>query len=204
MRPLRDRPIRQKVALIIAAASAMGLVFAGIAVVVYELTTFRPRVLQDARTQADIIRLNSIASLQFNDSQAANENLATLANRSEVLSARIWLPDGRLFAAYLRPGAPAAVTSAPRLVRGERFLPNRLLVVDAMEMDGQLLGWLTLQFEVPPLWRRLPEYRMWRCGNGRQIECLSRAPPKTPLPPMALPRFLANSNRIRRRTRRTR
>jgi signal transduction histidine kinase/ActR/RegA family two-component response regulator len=158
MRPLRDRPIRQKVALLIAAASAMGLVFAGIAVVVYELTTFRPRVLQDARTQADIIRLNSIASLQFNDSQAANENLATLANRSEVLSARIWLPDGRPFAAYLRPGAPAAVTSPPRLVRGERFLPNRLLVVDAMEMDGQLLGWLTLQFEVPPLWRRLPEY----------------------------------------------
>jgi signal transduction histidine kinase/ActR/RegA family two-component response regulator len=156
---LRDRPIRQKVALLIAAASAMGLVFAGIAVVVYELTTFRPRILQDARTQAELIRLNSIASLQFNDARAANENLATLASRSEVLGARIWFPDGRLFAAYIRPGAPASLTAAFRPDRRrEEFLPDRLLVVDSMTADGQLLGWLTLQFEVAPLWRRLPQY----------------------------------------------
>jgi two-component system cell cycle sensor histidine kinase/response regulator CckA len=157
MRSLRDRPIRQKVALLIAAASAMGLVFAGIAVVIYELTTFRPRVLQDARTQAEIIRVNSIASLQFNDARAANENLATLVNRSEVLSARIWLPDGRVFAAYIRAGASRDAGARPR-ERGEQFLSNRLRVVEPMQADGQLLGWLTLQFEIPPLWRRLPQY----------------------------------------------
>jgi signal transduction histidine kinase/ActR/RegA family two-component response regulator len=157
VRPVRDRPIRQKVALLIGAASAMGLLFAGVAVLVYELTTFRPRVLQDARTQAEIIRVNSIAPLQFNDATAARENLATLENRSEIRSARIWLPDGRLFAAYIRPGA-TPITPTPALVAGARFLGDRLALVEPMEADGQLLGWLTLQYATPPLWRRLPQY----------------------------------------------
>src|SRR5512134_1809930 len=157
MRPFRDRPIRQKVALLIGAASAMGLLFAGVAVLVYELTTFRPRVLQDARTQAEIIRVNSIAPLQFNDATAARENLATLENRSEIRSARIWLPDGRLFAAYVRPGA-TPITPMPALVAGARFLGDRLVLVEPMEADGQIIGWLTLQYTTPPLWRRLPQY----------------------------------------------
>jgi signal transduction histidine kinase/ActR/RegA family two-component response regulator len=157
MRPLRDRPIRQKVALLIAAASAMGLVFAGVAVLVYELTTFRPRVLADARTQAEIIRVNSIAPLQFNDRKAAQENLATLRIRSAIRSARIWLPDGQLFAVYARNDV-ASNDPLPELTEGVRFAGARLILVEPMEADGQQVGWLSLQYDTPPLWRRLPQY----------------------------------------------
>jgi methyl-accepting chemotaxis protein len=157
MRPLRDRPIRQKVAMLIAAASAMGLVFAGVAVVVYELTTFRPRVLADARTQAEIIRVNSIAPLQFNDRKAAQENLATLRIRNTIRSARIWLPDGQLFAVYARDGV-AANDTVPELTEGAGFTGDRLILVEPMEADGQQVGWLSLQYDTPPLWRRLPQY----------------------------------------------
>ena len=157
VRPLRDRPIGQKVALLIALASAVGLLFAAAAVVSYELTTFRPRVLRDARTQAELIRLTTLAPLQFDDPRAATENLATLENRSEIRSARLWRPDGRLFARYVRPGAFVA-TAPPALVPGARFLGDRLVLVEPMEADGQLLGWLTMQYDTPPLWRRLPQY----------------------------------------------
>jgi signal transduction histidine kinase/ActR/RegA family two-component response regulator len=157
MRPLRDRPIGQKVALLIALASAVGLLFAAGAVLAYELTTFRPRVLQDAQTQAEIIRVNTIAALQFNDPQAATENLSTLRSRTEIRAARLWLPDGRAFAAYVRPGAQLA-TPPPPLVESARFLEDRLLLVEPMMADGQVIGWLTLQYHTPPLWRRLPQY----------------------------------------------
>ncbi len=157
MHLLRDRPISQKVALLIALASAVGLLFAAAAVVSYELTTFRPRALRDARTQAEIIRLNSIAPLQFNDPRAAAENLATLKNRSEIRSARLWRPGGELFARYVRPGS-GVLASPPPLVAGASFLPDRLVLIEPMSADGQLLGWLTLQYDTPPLWRRLPQY----------------------------------------------
>ncbi len=157
MRPLRDRPIGQRVALLIALTSAVGLLFAAAAVVSYELTTFRPRVLRDARTQAEIVRVNTVATLQFNDPRAATEDLGTLQNRTEVRSARLWLPDGRLFARYARPGSTLE-TSAPELTPGARFLAGRLLLVEPLESDGQLIGWLTLQYDVPRLWRRLPQY----------------------------------------------
>ncbi len=157
MRPLRDRPIGQKVALLITIASGVGLLFASAAVVSYELTTFRPRALRDARTQAEIIRVNTIAPLQFDDARAATENLATLKNRTEIRSARLWRPDGRLFALYARPGAALGLRN-PALVAGARFLSDRLVLVEPMQAEGQRLGWLTLQYDVPPLWRRLAQY----------------------------------------------
>jgi len=152
---IRQRPIRQKVALLIALASVMGLLFATGAVVVYELTTFRPRAMRDAQTQADLIRVNSIAALQFDDQRAAAENLGTLRRRPEILAATLFRPDGTVLARYAPPGAPAP---PDELVNGIRFLSDRLVLVDRMETDGQLAGWLALQYAMPPLWRRLPQY----------------------------------------------
>ena len=158
VRPLRDRPIGQKVALLIALASAVGLLFAAAAVVSYELTTFRPRVLRDARTQAELIRVNTLAPLQFDDPRAATENLATLKNRSEIRSARLWRPDGRAVRA-LRPARAPSVAARPRRSSPAPIVPaDRLLLVEPMVADGQLIGWLTLQYDTPPLWRRLPQY----------------------------------------------
>ena len=152
---LLNRPIRQKVALLIGVASIIALLLAGGAVVLYEVTTFRPRAVRDARTQADLIRANSIAALQFKDREAAAENLATLRTRPEILSASLFGPDGAIVARYASPGSPPAPTE---LRAGVRFLPDRLVLIDRMEVDGQLVGWLTLQYDVPPLWRRLPQY----------------------------------------------
>jgi signal transduction histidine kinase/ActR/RegA family two-component response regulator len=152
---LRNRPIRQKVALLIAAAAVFGLLFAGAAVVAYELTTFRPRVLQDARTLADVIRVNTIPALQFDDDKAAAENLATLREQPEVLSASLFRADGSVKARYAPPGAPEPPSP---MAEGARFLPDRLVLVERIEVDSQHLGWLSLQYHVPPLWRRLPQY----------------------------------------------
>jgi signal transduction histidine kinase/ActR/RegA family two-component response regulator/HAMP domain-containing protein len=152
---IRRQPIRRKVALLIGAAGALGLLLAGGALVLYEYTTYRPRVIQDAQTQAELIEVNSVAALQLNDREAAAKNLATLRARPEILSATLFGADGSVQARYAPPGAP----SAPReLVAGIRFLPDRLLLIDRIAVDSQLVGWLSLQYAIPPLWRRLPQY----------------------------------------------
>ncbi len=152
---VRRQPIRRKVALLIGAASVVALLLAGIAVVLYEYTTYRPRALRDAETQAELIRVNSVAALQFNDREAMSENLATLRSRPEILSATLFDADGSVQARYAPKGATAPPAS---LVPGVAFLPGRLVLVDRISVDSQLVGWLSLQYTVPPLWRRLPQY----------------------------------------------
>src|SRR6185295_13836761 len=93
---IRRLPIRRKVALLIGAALVAGLLFSVAAVALYELTTYRPRLVEDARTQADLLRVNSVAALQFNDPEAAAENLATARSRPEILSATLFRADGTI------------------------------------------------------------------------------------------------------------
>jgi signal transduction histidine kinase/ActR/RegA family two-component response regulator/HAMP domain-containing protein len=152
---IRALPIRRKVTLLIAAASVAGLALASGAVLLYELTVFRPRLVADARTQADLIRVNSVAALQFDDRQAAAENLATLRQRPEVLSAALFRADGRLEARYAVPGAPPATGA---LAAGVRFLPGRLQLIDRIVVDNQTVGWLLLQYALPSVWQRLAGY----------------------------------------------
>jgi signal transduction histidine kinase/ActR/RegA family two-component response regulator len=154
---VRGRPIRQKVALLIAFSSAVGLGLAALAVLVYELTTSRPRALRDATTQAAIVRVNTIPALLFEDPEAATENLATLSSRREIGAAAIWRADGRLFASYRRPGSPPLPQRGPTAA-GARFTGNQLVLAQPLVSDGEPIGWLTLQYEMPPLLQRLPQY----------------------------------------------
>ena len=151
---IRNRPIRQKVALLIAVAAVLALLLSGVAVVAYEQTTVRPRLLHDAQAQAALMRVTSIPALQFDDTAAAAENLRTLSNRPDVISATIFRADGTILARYAVHGAPPP----PALRSGAQFLSDRLVLVDRMEVDDRLVGWLSLQTEVPPLWRRLLQY----------------------------------------------
>ena len=152
---IRRQPIRRKVALLIWAAGVVALLLVGGAVVLYEFTTFRPRALRDAETQAELIQVNSIAALRSDNREAMRANLATLRARPEILSATLFGADGTIRARYASKRAPPPPSV---LTPGVVFLPGRLLVIDRITVDSQLIGWLSLQYAVPPLWRRLPQY----------------------------------------------
>jgi signal transduction histidine kinase/ActR/RegA family two-component response regulator len=52
-------------------------------------------------------------------------------------------------------GAPPPPAS---LSEGIRFLPGRLQLVQRIVVDGEPLGWLTLQYALPTVWQRLAGY----------------------------------------------
>ena len=157
MAPFRDRPIRYKVALLIAVASVVGMAFAGVVVIVYDLVTFRPRVVRDLESQAEIIGLNTIPALTFGDPKAASENLATLRSRPEIGFASIRLPSGPLFASYARDST-VATPPAERRAPGFEFRSGHLLLTRALTSDDLVLGYLTLEYDLPSVWTRLARY----------------------------------------------
>ena len=157
-RAFRDRPIRHKVNLLIAAASGIALILAALGLIAYDVTTVRPRALRDLMAQVELIRTNTMAALAFQDRQAATENLNTLRAKREIASASLFGPDRRLFATYVRnPG-----TAQPRIRLHSRWdTPTRTTgsrISEQVQNEGQVLGWLTMEYTLPPLWSRLPQY----------------------------------------------
>ncbi len=157
MARFRDRPIRDKVALLIGVASIVGMGFAGLTVIVYDLITFKPRVVRDLDSQAEIIGLNAIPALTFSDPKAASENLATLRSRPEIGFASIRLPSGSLFASYARDSTRARPV-AERRAPGYEFRAGHLVLTRALSSDDLVLGYLTLEYDLPSVWARLARY----------------------------------------------
>ncbi len=159
MRPFADRPIRQKVIYLILLASFVGLLFAGMLVSIYETLTFRRRAIDDVTTLASVVGSNAISAIEFGDSGTAREDLTSLADRPEIGSAAIYLPTGREFARYTRPGGPAAIPEPPREA-GTRLLADRLVSVTRLDANGRHHGWLRIQYMLPGFTSRLPQYAM--------------------------------------------
>ncbi len=159
MRPFRDRPIRQKVLILIVAASIVGLLFAGAFVSIYDMVSFRRRAVTDVQALAGVVSSNAISAIVFNDAAAAQEDLRALADRREIGSAAIYLPDGREFARYTRPGGPAAIAAPPEGEETTR-LADRLVSVTRLSSNGVHHGWLRIQYMLPAFTSRLPQYAM--------------------------------------------
>ena len=157
-RAFRDRPIRQKVNLLIAAASGIALVLAAVGLVVYDVTTVQPRALRDLMAQVELIRINTTAALAFQDRQAATENLSTLRAKREIASASLFGPDRRLFATYVRHGEEPRPGNTTPLPPGHSYQNDRLTISEQVQNEGQTLGWLAMEYTLPPLWSRLPQY----------------------------------------------
>jgi signal transduction histidine kinase/CheY-like chemotaxis protein len=144
--------------LLIIAASGVALLLAAVGVLAYDLTTLRPRAVRDLTSQADLIRVTTTPALAFQDPQAATENLATLRAKREIAAAALYGADGRLFASYTKAGRePPALAARPES-REHTVDDERLSLIEPVTDEGQMLGWLVLDYRLSPLWTRLPQY----------------------------------------------
>jgi PAS domain S-box-containing protein len=158
MKFLHDAPIHRKIGVTLLLATAAGLLVAGLAVLAYDLSTARPRVLGEAQAEARLLALNLHAALNFDDPDAAQENLSTLQGHPEVSDAAVYTATGRVFARYQRdPGADATPPVVP-LRRGHSFQGDSLSVVEPIRYRGEVVGFIFLRYDILPLSARLSDY----------------------------------------------
>src|SRR5258708_23538088 len=82
--------------------SSTALLLASAGFFAYDLYNFRTGAVRDLGIQAQIIGSNSISAVVFDDPRSAETTLSALAAAPDVMSAEIYTPDGRAFAAYRR------------------------------------------------------------------------------------------------------
>ena len=130
------------------------LVLTGVALVLYDVASFRQSLARSLVTRADILAANSTAALAFENRDDATQVLAALKSDPSTVLAVLYDQQGRRFATY-----PAeALTSAPATApggRGSWFEPSAVVVHQPVLEAGRVLGTLYLRSDLRALTGRL-------------------------------------------------
>ncbi|OLE66904.1 MAG: hypothetical protein AUG09_05205 [Acidobacteria bacterium 13_1_20CM_2_68_7] len=154
----RDLSIRQKLMALMMLTSSAALLLACVSFMTYESVTMRQQMARELSALAGIIGDNSTAALSFNDRKAAEETLATLAAKDQIVAAALYAADGALFARYLRAGArPETVPAAPE-EEGYRFVSGGLELFSPVLMDRDHIGTVYVRSDLSLMVARLKRY----------------------------------------------
>jgi len=154
----KDLSIKWKLMLLMMLTSCAALLLACLAFMTYELVTMRQTMAQELETLAGIIADNSTATLSFKDTKAAEETLATLGAKPQIMAAAIYGPDDAILARYLRPGAfPGTIPATPE-ADGYRFAARRLALFGPVLMDDDRIGTVYLQSDLSLMVARIQRY----------------------------------------------
>lgn len=155
---LRNLSLKWKLTLLMMLTSSAALLLACSAFVAHELITFHQSMTRDLSTLAEIIGSNSKVALTFNDQKAAQETLASLADKPRIVSACIYNGAGQVFTKYLR-GVPNADFTPP-VVQPDvsDFEDNHLILFRSIVFDGETVGTVYIQSDLQELYARLWRY----------------------------------------------
>jgi two-component system, sensor histidine kinase len=139
------RSIRRKFMLVVMATTLVALLLASIALVTYDLLTYKRTWVADLSTQADILGLASAPALSFQDPKTAEENLALLSVRPNVTAAAIYTTEGQLFASYRRDSSDTTPFPSRPGLQGYDVGPREISLFRPIVTPDEQLGWVYLR-----------------------------------------------------------
>jgi len=146
---LQNLSIKRKLTLITMLTSSAALVLSALSFLIYDLVSFRHLLIQDLRTQAEIIGYNSAGAMEFKDVSAATATLSALTAKEDVVSAGLYGRDNKLFAHYSRnKNLVSQLLPANSQDKGYRFEGGYLQVFHDVTLNGERLGTLFLQSDM--------------------------------------------------------
>jgi signal transduction histidine kinase/CheY-like chemotaxis protein len=141
--------------------SGAALLLACAAFIAFDMITFRQAMLRNLSTQAQIIGSNSVSALLFNDPQSAENTLLALNAAPNILSAQVYLPDGRPFASYSRdrgrhnpvlPPIPSGQTQTHWIE------DDQIALIRSIVLDGKPIGAVYIRSDLQELHSRFQRY----------------------------------------------
>ncbi|HMS53758.1 MAG TPA: ATP-binding protein [Fimbriimonadaceae bacterium] len=134
--------LRVQLILVITLTSALTLVGAFAAFLVYDLSEFKEKMANGMLIQAEIIGENTTAALLFKDAKAATESLASLKASPEIDYARLVDTDGKTLALFQKDGLKSIPITS--LNPGSRFKGDHLETTRVIRSNGERVGTLAI------------------------------------------------------------
>jgi signal transduction histidine kinase/CheY-like chemotaxis protein len=136
--------VRSKMILMAVSTTFVALLSASIAMLLYDLRTFQQYWVDDLMTQADIIASVTAPALAFNDAKTAQQNLAVLRVRPQILAGAIYTAGGTRFASYTE-GSSVVEYPAKAGRPGYTIDHGELTVFHNIVDNGEVLGTVYLR-----------------------------------------------------------
>jgi signal transduction histidine kinase/CheY-like chemotaxis protein len=136
--------VRSKMILMAVSTTFVALLTASIAMLLYDLRTFQQYWVDDLMTQADIIASVTAPALAFNDARTAQQNLAVLRVRPQILAGAIYTASGNRFASYAQGGSDMTYPPKPA-PPGYTIDQGQLAVYHNIVDNGEVLGTVYLR-----------------------------------------------------------
>jgi PAS domain S-box-containing protein len=141
MRNLCDRPIRQKITLVIMLIAGVVLLLAFAALFCFQAYTLRQHSAHELAVVGEITAHNCAAASIFKDEDAATQILSGLKTMPQVVSARLELMDQQQLAYFGSTRDEMEIKTA-QLKSGFRMSGNRILVAQPVMLSGKREGTL--------------------------------------------------------------
>src|SRR5580700_1385444 len=159
----QDNSISRKLTWMNMLVCGAALVLACSAFIAYDRVTFRESKVLNLSTQAQIIGSNSVSALLFNDPQAAENTLLALKAAPNILSAQVYLPDGRPFASYSRDRdhhSPVLPPIPSRQTETHWIEDDQIALVRLIVLDAKPIGAVYIRSDMQELRGRLQRYAL--------------------------------------------
>jgi choline dehydrogenase-like flavoprotein len=157
----RDSSITKQLTWMNMLVSGAALLLACVAFAAYELVVLRQSMIQSLSVQAQIVGLNSVSALLFNDRHSAQDTLAALKAARHIISAGIYKPDGQPFAGYSRDRG-GRLGPLPQVRAGQpevySFKGGQLVMVRAIIFEGKPTGTVVIRSDLEEMKSRLMRY----------------------------------------------
>lgn len=162
--------MRWKVISVVVLITAFVLLITSFIVTASDLVAMRQSLVERVESLARVASINSSAPLAFGDRETAMEVLAAMGSEPQVVGIQVRTPDGEPFVSYATPGPideelqrEIRENESEEWQRGElpgekprtRFLRNYLDVDMAIKVDGKLLGYMDVQYDIRVLKERM-------------------------------------------------
>ena len=133
-------PIKTKIMLMMMLTSIIGLLLAGVVLIVYDQYRAKANMLQDISAIGVLIADRTTAALAFGDSSLAEENLSSLRVKDSVAGACIYNASGIVLARY-KGGDGGTIPNPDGATKGwHRFEDNYLKLFEPIILDGERIG----------------------------------------------------------------
>lgn len=148
MRPFKNLSIRWKLKLIILLVSGIALLFASGALMYSNFVASQNITRDDLLSLAQVIGMNSIGAIVFNDQQTAENNLAALQAKPYVVLACIFDRKGDVFATFIDKDAPAHTTVPSLRGPGYYYEGSYLMVFNPVMQSNDEIGTVCIQYDL--------------------------------------------------------
>jgi PAS domain S-box-containing protein len=154
---LRDFPIKRKLVAIMVLTSFSVLLLTSIALLAYELYSYKESTRRSLTTLSNVIAANSTAVLLFDDHKLATEMLGGLRAEPEITGAALYDRRGRIYATYPVAQDLSAFPAAPG-TDGIEFRPGSATAYQAVVEGEKRVGTLYLQSDLSGMYHRFAVY----------------------------------------------